>query len=429
MSKEKYRRIIVHAGLHKTGTTSIQDNCYKHRDLLLEHGIFYPSFRFRDRLIVNHSDPITGAICSVDKLYAMPVRMHVEEDPTEAIETFSAQFNEILDTPRADTLLLSAEQLCDFKPNDLQNLRTRLLECTDKLEVMAFIRSPASSLESILQQRNVSGVLVEPQSILRVVGKRFHRLESAFPDLLEMHNFHDAVQHPSGLVGYFLCTLGIPPEKVAELEFQQSNQRFTLEAHKLIRAINEVYPANGQDPEHEIKRKYMDIKPLLSVPGQRFRIDNFKESEIYTAAVNEGILLQHKLKFKFPDNTQEDLQPPWQSATLYALEDAVRKLPHPEFHEVIVKFLNDEAADMASSRPETAILLKFIASKIASHTEPSPEIFLEKLGADYFKFAALQVEQNSPEMALDLMSVALHLRPKAEFMIEKIERYKKRAAK
>ena len=85
-------------------------------------------------------------------------------------------------------------------------------------------------------------------------------------------------------------------------------------------------------------------------------------------------------------------------------------------------------------RPElidaaTAAVLDFVAARVRAQGEAPPVLLLEQLGADYFKYAALQLERVSPEMALQLMSLALHLRPEAEFINERVEHYREKLAK
>ena len=41
MSQFKPNRIVLHCGLHKTGSTYIQRNLQSNRELLLEHGVLY----------------------------------------------------------------------------------------------------------------------------------------------------------------------------------------------------------------------------------------------------------------------------------------------------------------------------------------------------------------------------------------------------
>jgi hypothetical protein len=63
----RYRQIVLHAGLCKTGSTSIQANCRRHRRFLHAHGLVYPQFSFGDRPFIMHSIPLTAAITGSGK--------------------------------------------------------------------------------------------------------------------------------------------------------------------------------------------------------------------------------------------------------------------------------------------------------------------------------------------------------------------------
>jgi hypothetical protein len=349
--------------------------------------------------------------------------MQVESDPAPALAAFSSQFEQVLNASRADTLLLSAELVCDYGENDMAALAARLRASCDELQVMAFVRSPASSLESMLQQRNINGNLMDPQSLLGVVSQRYARLANAFPDILQVHNFHEAVVDPDGLVGYFLRTIGIPREQFGSLDFGTANERVSLEAHRLIEAINRAYPA-GDIAGHGVARTFLDIKPLLALPGQPFQLEAFRDSELYEQVASEGRLLEQQLGFVFPDSVHRQLQPLWQGATLMELEAAASKLENPLFRVAIADYLEGEAAILDAEDAATAAVLGFVAARVRAQGETPPALLLEQLGADYFKYAALQLERVSPEMALQLMSLAQQLRPGAEFINERVQHYR-----
>lgn len=52
------KRLIVHLGSYKTGTSSIQNLCFEHRDLLRQHGVLYPEtgVRHEPHIGYRHSD-------------------------------------------------------------------------------------------------------------------------------------------------------------------------------------------------------------------------------------------------------------------------------------------------------------------------------------------------------------------------------------
>jgi hypothetical protein len=424
VAHQKYQRIILHAGLHKTGTSSIQDNCYRHRDLLLQQGIFYPTFSFQERAtIINHSDPLTGVFGSAMGRYGMPKRLNIRGRAKEAQQAFEPQFKEVLERPRADTLLLSAELVCDYIDKDLQKLRSRLQKYTREFQVIAFVRSPQSSLESILQQRNLAGNVVDPHSLVGVVTERYNRLQRAFGDVLKVYNFHEAAAHPAGLVGFFFSSLGLSLEQFGELDFSRANQRISLEAHRLIEEINRAYPAVGS-ADREVTREHLDTRALHTLPGQPFRLEAINDSGLSQALSSETEQLERQLGFKFPASTPGAAEPLWQMPTLLALEEHASRLDSKLFREVIAQVLTAEADTLGNADPPTASILSFIAGRIIALEDPPVPVLLDQLGADYFKFSALQVERGSPEMALQLMSLARHLRPEAEFINERISHYR-----
>jgi hypothetical protein len=418
----RYRLIILHAGLGKTGTTSIQGNCYKHRELLLDHGITYPSFRFRHKNIVNHSDCITAAVCDNPGKYGASFRQQVEDDPAILQRAIRPQMDELLENPGADTLVLSGEGVAEYSDEDMRALREKLQAHTEQLRVVAYIRSPQSSLESILQQRVKSGQVVDPISLLYVVRDRYKRLARNFPGLLETVNFHEAINHPAGLIGHFMALIGVAEDKLTGLEFSSSNERVTLEAYKIMLAINERYPRKEQG-EHGVLRLPHDLHPLKDFPGQPFQLEEFSDSKLYQAALSEGAWLESELGFEFPTLQGKEIKDLWQDKSLVSLESAIRGLQDQSLRAAAGGFLRDEAARLETTRPDTAGVLHHIAWSLDNIANDPLGPLLEKLGADYFKFAALQVEKNSPELALTLMTVARELRPGAKLIESRIGKY------
>ena len=419
----RYPRIILHAGLHKTGTTSVQENCARHADLLLQHGIVYPSFSFRDRRINNHSDPLAGVFSSRPLAYGMVRRQGVEDDPAVAISAFTEQFDAILAEPRGETLLLSAEMVADFNPDDVGALKKRLLEATDRLQVIAYVRSPQSSLASILQQRALAGFAGKPQDLADVVRNRFERLRQAFPDILELQNFHQAVLHPGGLVAHFLELIGLPRSTIESLDFIHANSRVSAEAYRLIEAINLAYP-HGSSEQHGVKRHYHDMRSLQALPGQTFRIDASEDPELVAALARESAWLERELGWAFPATSTEAGRELWQLPTLLELETAIGRLDSAPLRRCATDALQTQARAIEGDNPGNAAILRFIASKLDKSGDCPTALALDRLGADHFKFAALQFEQVAPETAYYLMSLAGDLRPDAPFINERIRHYR-----
>ncbi len=421
----RYQTIILHAGLHKTGTTSVQMSCFRQRELLQEHGITYPVFHFRERQIFNHSDPLCGAISSLPLAYGMARRQGAQDDPEAARAAFTGQLNAVLENPQTPTLLLSAEMVADFNTADMQALRRRLADACKQLQVIAYVRSPRSSLASILQQRALAGSTAVPRDLVSLVRRRYEALRHGFGELLQVHDFHRAIADEQGLVGHFFRTLGLPPEAVTTLESSHANQRISAEAYRLIRAVNQSYPPGGEE-QHGIRRQYHDLRALSELPGQPFRIDPQQDPELEAALARENRQLECELGWQFPEDAAAQAEPLWQYPTLLALEAAVSKMENSALRQRAAAALEEEAALIRGQAPETAAILRFIRARLDSQGELPRELALEKLGADYFKFAALQFERASPETALYLMSLAGELRPDAAFIDERLRHYREK---
>lgn len=426
---EKYRQIILHVGMHKTGTTSIQNNCYRQRETLAEHGIIYPFFSYLDQTRSNHSGPITAAVSSKPDRYGEQWRAGLSNDPRALQQAYQSQFRELLDTPKADTLILSGETISAFADDDLKKLRKRLLKHTDQLKVVVYIRNPASAVASILQQRVRGGGDRDTDdniiALASISRRRYERLEKVFGDSLEVLNFHEAVNHPSGLVGSFMEFCGLPAEEALNFEFAAANPRTCMESFKLMLAINKVYPAKADDAEGR-QREYNDLRPLTLLPGQPFRMENLDSATVQREIESETQWLTKELNLTFPETPVTEQGELWSTPVLYALEETIRALENDHHRIAAADFLLEESAQISLENPSAGTILAFIGEKIkAVETDPAP-LILERLGADYFKNSALAVENYSSELALELMSLAQRLRPDGNTVNKSILKYQKR---
>jgi hypothetical protein len=370
VTKFRYKKIVLHVGLHKTGTSSIQRSCQKYRDTLRQWGVEYPVFRFAEREFFNHSDPLAAIFGTRMGRYGIRERLRIGADTSVAAGIFREQLQQELDNPVADTLLLSAELVCDFSVKDMLALRAYLQVHSEHLQVIAFVRSPLSSLESLLQQRCRSGRVVEADSLVGVVTARCEALQKAYPDALELFNYHEAQNHPIGLVGYFFRLLGLPEEDVSRLAMVRANSSVSMEAFLLMDAINRTYPA-GPKHDHGVPRSYNDMSPLYTLPGQPFQLDDIERTALFESLAEEGARLERALNMTFPPPVRRQSTPLWQVQTLLALESAINRLDSGALREAASGKLLDESARLATEDPVAAAALDVIAQGIARNINPS----------------------------------------------------------
>jgi len=424
VTTKTYQRIVLHAGLHKTGPTSVQDNCFRHRDVLLEHGIVYPSFEFGGRRYVNHSDPIATAITNQRTFYGAMRRLKNFRNRDHASSTLREQLQHILEKPGADTLLLSAELVCDFREHDLDALRRYLERYTRELDVIALVRSPRDSLVSVMQQRCRDGERSDPVEFFELVVERYRRLRQVFADRLRVINFHEAIKHPKGLIGCFLEAVGVPEDAVAPLDFTSANERVSMEAFVLMSAINRAFPRDREE-EHGVVRQHRDMGALHTLPGNPFCLTEPLPGEIERSLEEQRQWLERELETTFPAESRVVEQGPlWQRETLAALQSALNLLENRRIREVARDTLLSEGQRIGDERPGTAAVLEYIAALVPVSEDAPIELILQQLGADYFKFAALQLQESAVDVSLLLMQLAQRLRPGAPFIEERIQHYR-----
>ncbi|MEE4146806.1 MAG: hypothetical protein V2I26_18520 [Halieaceae bacterium] len=359
---KRYRQILLHAGLSKTGSTSIQANCRRYRGFLLAHGIVYPQFSFGDRPFTMHSIPLTAAITGSGK-YGLRLHRRFPGVSDKVIAACRAQLHTVLAAGRGEDLLLSTELVADYDDGDMQALKALLLEHGDRVRVLAYIRSPQSVLESMLQERVKAAAKVDPLALVGRVRHKLENLQRNFTDSLEVINFHEAQSHPLGLVGSFLTRLGLLEEDLSELTFSSGNERISMEAFQLMSAINQRFPWGGE--QAGFQRKPHDMDGLMRLPGQPFQLQGFAGSDVYKACMEEAAWLESRLGFRFPETTRASPGPLWQDDTLLALHSTISAILQPQLRRYCAEYLESQAAFLAASRPVTAAALLAIGQRLA----------------------------------------------------------------
>ena len=88
------KRLIIHIGTHKTGTSSFQRYCYKFRELLSEEGVCYPLIKGHENL--NNHSVLAWALDKID-----------QESGSKMLNNAFSQFKD----NKHHTLLISSEDL------------------------------------------------------------------------------------------------------------------------------------------------------------------------------------------------------------------------------------------------------------------------------------------------------------------------------
>ncbi len=358
----EYARVILHAGLSKTGSTTLQDVCAQLRPLLAQQGIHYPQFTFEGEPFPNHSIPMTAALTGSATRFGLRLSERFNGREEDVVASCRRQFDAALAAGGAATLLLSSEIVEGYGPQVASDLLRRLRACADEVRVVAYVRSPVSALASLLQERARAGSAMIPEGLVGRTREKCERLQKHFGDALTLLNYHEASAAPSGLVGAWFDLLGLDGEALVATAHPPRNTRLCAEAYRLLVAVNTRHPLQGGG----LARRAYDLDFLQALPGQRFEVPDFHGTHLEQGCREEAAWLEATYALRFPAMKSAPATGPlWQEQTLAALPAVLAAAPRAELRQALAAALRDEAAALRAGRPAVAAALERIARAAA----------------------------------------------------------------
>lgn len=265
---KKLNTIVIHIGMHKTGSSSIQETLHNHPA--------NEKYTYLDLGTVNHNRQIFSQFTEHPEQYYLNLNVtpdHMEEFLKEGRE----QIISAISNCNTDNIIVSGEDLIVLTPQALQKLKTFFSEYFEAFQIVAYVRSPASYMTSLMQQCIKSGIGLQrfikenPQSCLFPINTDmfypryqacFTKFENIFGrDSLMLRDFNPAKLHNGDVVQDFFNIFRIPlePEKIC-----RSNESISREALAVIYAIRKTsIMSPNAVPIHQVDR----ISQVLSAAG------------------------------------------------------------------------------------------------------------------------------------------------------------------
>lgn len=168
-------RCIIHIGMHKTGSTSIQNSLSG----LNDERFLYAQLG----LDPNHS-------LAIYSLFATQPERHqihrAERRDAAAIVAYNKRMlgdlERAISSARGRTLLISGEDIIRLPPPDVTRLHSYFQRHFDKPEVVGYVRPPAEFMASAFQQRVKGGSLTrfDPSRVYRKYEDTFSKFDKSF---------------------------------------------------------------------------------------------------------------------------------------------------------------------------------------------------------------------------------------------------------
>ncbi|MDQ5827294.1 MAG: hypothetical protein M3441_24300 [Chloroflexota bacterium] len=264
------KRAVVHIGITKTGTKTIQQALFSARSKLLSDAqILYPS------IAVNHST----YLATIFRDKAPRLLQFIEPDATDersvarAREKFRASFEAYFANPGWHTLVISAESLSGFKPKAIARLIEWLTEYVSDVTVVAYVRHPVDWTRSMVQQQLKAGETLE-QVYKNMPRPKWRQRFTPWLDTVGLERFRlvsfDHARKNDGIMESFCDAAGLPREKILSLApATPANESMSLEAALLLDSLNRQRPL-FRDGKLSPERRWQGTHTIKLIPGNKF---------------------------------------------------------------------------------------------------------------------------------------------------------------
>lgn len=253
------RRLVLHAGMGKTGSSALQAAFVRNRQLLSASGIFYPPHASDD---VARRGGVTSGNGARLRQWLAPR----DGQAARRGRRLQARLVEELDTPGIHTLLYSSEFLYLALPERLDELRRHVALHGATVQVVVYVRDVArhalSSYSQVVKRSLFTGTFTD---YIDPATKGGYHLPLdrllAMPDLLGAENVtllhYDSVQHD--LVCHFCRQiLGLDDVSAIQREWTVNRSLTSLEL-ELMRHLNRDLGDKAQ--ARRVSDALMDLPP------------------------------------------------------------------------------------------------------------------------------------------------------------------------
>lgn len=217
---------IVHVGMHKTGSSSIQETLGK---------IQMKEVEYLSLGSVNHSGFLMTLLSDSPQNYHTHARSGRNAAQVQSLKEFYTQrLHTALKNTNTKRILISAEDLSRAGEGELEYLKEIILGYCQRIKVIGYVRSPVGFIQSAFQQRLKGGsnLTFNLQSCYPNYYKRFAKMDDVFgKDNVELVAFKKDSLHSGDVVQDFAHRIGVEllPEQIA-----RTNEALSLEATALL---------------------------------------------------------------------------------------------------------------------------------------------------------------------------------------------------
>ena len=382
------KKVIIHAGFAKTGTTSIQGTLFNNVDALKENGYCYLT-----NWLLGHNEAVASLFANAALLEYFRVGMpwidkHLlyEDIKKKHIEIMMEEISK----SNFETLIISSENIIHFLSNEeMQDMKSFFLERLGKVEFQGilYVREPLSWVESEYQTgMSYQHTPCDLKERLKSIKSSYSlRKISHFQNVFEntnIHKFEDAVKEPDGLIGHFLRDIGYPEDKIQDMhDVVKTNESACMEAVEFAEYVYDRAPPFITTPNgyttapHRVAGDLLPFVHTVKIRGPKFRFSSETRTALLHQAREEAEWLKLNTDIDYTDIDYTDA--------------IVEKMENP-----ILTYGEEAIDDFIKAFPLLTLSIKgfFLDFFKEKYLETNDSKFLRLFSADSLPFHIYQLE-------------------------------------
>jgi len=426
--------LILHVGMHKTATSSIQNTLYSNRDFFETKNFYYPK-----NWGENHSIEIYSIFCDNPLSYHINIRKGFDklsiEEHNKNIKKSIVDEVQSIDNKKVifsgeDISSLTSKNLKEFKKFIINELKI------NNIKIIISTRESLSYHTSVIQELIKNGNNVKnyiPQEINKLYTNKISKFIEVFgKENILIYKFEDTFESKYGPVGYFLNLIGMKENDLTQIKVSKSNEGISDKAIDLINFINIKVPLFSNNKITK-GRENSDTSLLTFIKGNKFRLKKEEEKEILKIMQDDILWLKNTCKIDYISEITTSSKPLVFDEEYYLnIIDIYAKLT-PVIKRLVYEYILEKMKEQKYY--SNVIILNKILSFIISNEFTNINIDLpsnknievsKKLDPkeiNLLRDSAVKLESIDLEKATKLMSLAHKARPDGPFIIEKLKEY------
>lgn len=281
-------RIFIHAGIHKTGSSSIQ--------LSLSRGIDNNEYFYFDLGEPNHSGPLVNLFSTDPQNYhGNRKRGRTIAQLLELRQSLDQSFLSQLESLGARNGILSAEDLCNFQEKELQCLRDTISKYGHEILIIVYVRGIYDYIDSAFQQLIKGGGL--SRFSVSAAAPNYMKLERLIKifdkELISFCYFARDDLHGNDVVSDFVYRIGL---RRSSIEIVETNEGISLRALKFLYIFRQYGPQFEKNSLW-IKRNNTIVSRLARLKGPKLKLSPNLTKQVVESELNALHSSSHFLSF------------------------------------------------------------------------------------------------------------------------------------